>query len=374
MTLRPFNTFGPRQSARAVIPTVLSPAAGRAPRAPARRRCTPQRDFTFVTDTAVGFARAAVADLAPGTTVQLGTGRTVSIGEIVELCIDDHRHRGRGRHRGRAGPPRRARRSRSCCPTRRGQGLLGWKPTGRPRDRAAAHGRLAPRVDADLARRTVPPMSDDARALTRLRAPGPAGTIPLAVPNVGERRTRCGAGRARLRLRLVGRPAGRRVRAGVRRARRGRATPSPCVERHRGPARRAAAGRRRRRATRSLVSDFTFVGSANPVAYQGADVVLVDSEAGTWNMDPDPAGAEFDRRAAAGEPHAEGDRARPRPRPARRCAAASRRSRDRVRDLADRGRRREPRRRVGRRPRAGFTSTGTLGARRARSRSTATRS
>jgi dTDP-4-amino-4,6-dideoxygalactose transaminase len=51
-----------------------------------------------------------------------------------------------------------------------------------------------------------------------------------------------------------------------------------------------------------FVSDFTFIGSANPVAYLGAEVVLVDSEPGSWNMDPDLVEAELDRRARAGEP------------------------------------------------------------------------
>ena len=48
---------------------------------------SPRRDFTFVTDTCAGFLRAAVADLAPGETVQLGTGSTHSIGEVVQLCL-----------------------------------------------------------------------------------------------------------------------------------------------------------------------------------------------------------------------------------------------------------------------------------------------
>jgi UDP-glucose 4-epimerase len=85
VTLRPFNTYGPRQSTRAVIPTVLSQmlAGAHAVRLGA---LTPKRDFTFVTDTAAGFVRASIADLAPGDVVQLGTGTTYSIGEIVELC------------------------------------------------------------------------------------------------------------------------------------------------------------------------------------------------------------------------------------------------------------------------------------------------
>jgi dTDP-4-amino-4,6-dideoxygalactose transaminase len=51
-----------------------------------------------------------------------------------------------------------------------------------------------------------------------------------------------------------------------------------------------------------FVSDFTFIGSANPVAYLFADVVLVDSELSSWNMDADLVEAELDRRSRAGEP------------------------------------------------------------------------
>lgn len=83
--LRPFNTFGPRQSARAVIPTVLAQLLAGATEL-RLGSVTPRRDFTFVTDTALGFARAAVADVEPGTTVQLGTGRSESVGDIVEMA------------------------------------------------------------------------------------------------------------------------------------------------------------------------------------------------------------------------------------------------------------------------------------------------
>jgi UDP-glucose 4-epimerase len=83
--LRPFNTFGPRQSARAVIPTVLSQLLAGATEL-RLGDLSPQRDFTYVTDTADGFVRAALTDVAPGTVIQLGTGRTESIGAIVDLC------------------------------------------------------------------------------------------------------------------------------------------------------------------------------------------------------------------------------------------------------------------------------------------------
>jgi dTDP-glucose 4,6-dehydratase len=80
--LRPFNTYGPRQSARAVIPTIIAQAlAGEVLRLGA---LDPRRDLTYVEDTAAGFVAAAQSDAAIGRTIQLGTGESVSIGEIVE--------------------------------------------------------------------------------------------------------------------------------------------------------------------------------------------------------------------------------------------------------------------------------------------------
>jgi NAD dependent epimerase/dehydratase len=85
VVLRPFNTFGPRQSARAVIPTLLGQLLAGASTV-RLGSLQPRRDFTFVADTVEGFLRIAGADLAPGTVVQLGTGRAVSIGELLQRC------------------------------------------------------------------------------------------------------------------------------------------------------------------------------------------------------------------------------------------------------------------------------------------------
>lgn len=85
VTLRPFNTYGPRQSLRAVIPTVLQQLLAGVERLELGN-LEPRRDFTYVTDTVDGFVRAAAADLEPGTTVQLGTGEAVSVRELVDLC------------------------------------------------------------------------------------------------------------------------------------------------------------------------------------------------------------------------------------------------------------------------------------------------
>lgn len=84
--LRPFNTYGPRQSARAIIPTIISQAlAGDTLRLGSLH---PRRDLTFVGDTAAAFLAAATAPEAVGHTVQLGTGEAVSVGEIVDTVAD----------------------------------------------------------------------------------------------------------------------------------------------------------------------------------------------------------------------------------------------------------------------------------------------
>jgi dTDP-glucose 4,6-dehydratase len=81
--LRPFNTFGPRQSARAVIPTIIAQAlAGGTLRLGSLE---PRRDLTFVSDTVAGLVAAALAPAAVGRTIQLGTGHDVSIGALVDL-------------------------------------------------------------------------------------------------------------------------------------------------------------------------------------------------------------------------------------------------------------------------------------------------
>jgi dTDP-glucose 4,6-dehydratase len=76
--VRPFNTYGPRQSTRAVIPTVLSQIASGAKKI-RLGSLTPTRDFTFVTDTARGFVAVAEADAAIGSVVNLGSGFEISI-------------------------------------------------------------------------------------------------------------------------------------------------------------------------------------------------------------------------------------------------------------------------------------------------------
>lgn len=84
-TLRPFNTYGPRQSARAVIPTIITQALARDEIR--LGSLTPQRDLTFVADTVDGFLRMATHDAAVGQEVNIGADATIAIGELATQIL-----------------------------------------------------------------------------------------------------------------------------------------------------------------------------------------------------------------------------------------------------------------------------------------------
>jgi len=86
VTVRPFNTYGPRQSARAVIPTIITQALTRDE--VHLGSLDPSRDFTFVFDTVNGFVRAAQAEGVLGEEVNLGNDATITIGELCEKIFD----------------------------------------------------------------------------------------------------------------------------------------------------------------------------------------------------------------------------------------------------------------------------------------------
>jgi dTDP-glucose 4,6-dehydratase len=84
-TIRPFNTYGPRQSARAVIPTIISQAlTGDAIRLGS---LSPVRDLNFVSDTVAGFLKVAENPQAVGEVINVGYGKSVSIGELAEKIV-----------------------------------------------------------------------------------------------------------------------------------------------------------------------------------------------------------------------------------------------------------------------------------------------
>lgn len=125
--LRPFNTYGPRQSARAVIPTIITQIA-----AGSRRiklgAVHPTRDFNFVTDTVAGFIAALHADKAVGTSINLGSNFEISISDTakaiadvmqarIEIVTDEQRLR-----------PASSEVERLWADNRKARELLGWQP------------------------------------------------------------------------------------------------------------------------------------------------------------------------------------------------------------------------------------------------------
>lgn len=90
--VRPFNTYGPRQSGRAVVPAILEQLVRRAPELRIGA-LTPRRDFTYVTDTVDGLLRVALAEGAVGRATNLGSGADVSIGDLLHRCCELVGHR-----------------------------------------------------------------------------------------------------------------------------------------------------------------------------------------------------------------------------------------------------------------------------------------
>jgi len=85
--IRPFNTYGPRQSARAVIPTIITQIAS-GQRAIRLGSVTPTRDFNFIEDTVSGFIAVGRSDQAIGDVVNIGNGFEISIGDMARLIAE----------------------------------------------------------------------------------------------------------------------------------------------------------------------------------------------------------------------------------------------------------------------------------------------
>lgn len=125
--IRPFNTYGPRQSARAVIPTIITQCAAGVGTLKLGAT-TPTRDFNFVSDTVRGFVALAECDAAVGQVVNIGSGFEISVGDTarliarlmgvqVEIVSDDQRMR-----------PKLSEVERLWASNARARELTGWRP------------------------------------------------------------------------------------------------------------------------------------------------------------------------------------------------------------------------------------------------------
>jgi NAD dependent epimerase/dehydratase len=127
VTLRPFNTFGPRQSARAVIPTVLVQALSGAQEIELGN-LEPKRDLTFVTDTARAYLLALGAAGIEGETIHFGQGKAWSIEDVALACL-----KATGSEAKIVLDERRVRPQKSevhllVCDATKARLLLGWQP------------------------------------------------------------------------------------------------------------------------------------------------------------------------------------------------------------------------------------------------------
>lgn len=125
--LRPFNTYGPRQSMRAVIPTVLTQALSGAPQIELGN-LRPKRDLTFVEDTARAFLLAATVAGIEGETIHFGQGVAVSVGALARVCLRVADSRATLVSVARRQRPERSEVGLLLCKPAKAKRLLGWQP------------------------------------------------------------------------------------------------------------------------------------------------------------------------------------------------------------------------------------------------------
>lgn len=129
VTVRPFNTFGPRQSARAIIPTIITQALTDG--TVRLGALEPTRDLTYVTDTVAGLIAAADAPDVVGETINLGTGEHISIADLATRIFEllepygVHAHVEHDADRVR---PKDSEVERLCSDPSKAKRLLGWEP------------------------------------------------------------------------------------------------------------------------------------------------------------------------------------------------------------------------------------------------------
>ncbi len=125
-TIRPFNTYGPRQSTRAVIPTIITQAlAGNTVRLGS---LSPVRDLTFVTDTVQGFIRFSESKKTIGKTINTGSGKGITIGDLAERIIAQVNPKARIITEKKRVRPDTSEVMELVCDNRLARDLAGWRP------------------------------------------------------------------------------------------------------------------------------------------------------------------------------------------------------------------------------------------------------
>ena len=124
--IRPFNTYGPRQSSRAVIPTIIVQALrGEVVRLGAT---SPTRDLVFVADTVEGFCRIAACDGAVGEVINIGTSREIAIGDLAGLIFEMLGRQPEILSEEARNRPENSEVQRLLADSGKAEQILGWKP------------------------------------------------------------------------------------------------------------------------------------------------------------------------------------------------------------------------------------------------------
>lgn len=124
--VRPFNTFGPRQSPRAIVPTIILQALrGKEMHLGS---LDPTRDLMFVDDTVTGFLSAVNSDASLGEVINLGTGREISIGNLAEMILAIMGKESEIRRDEQRTRPENSEVERLLCDNGKAKQLLGWEP------------------------------------------------------------------------------------------------------------------------------------------------------------------------------------------------------------------------------------------------------
>ena len=125
-TVRPFNTYGPRQSARAIIPTLIVQMLKS--NKIHLGSLHPIRDFTYVTDTVEGFIKIVEADNVTGEVINIGSANGISIGMLAEKIMKMMRQEVTIESEEERVRPSRSEVNKLICNNQKAKELIGWKP------------------------------------------------------------------------------------------------------------------------------------------------------------------------------------------------------------------------------------------------------
>ena len=123
---RPFNTFGPRQSLRAIVPTVLAQASAGGPLV--LGNLEPTRDLNYVTDTAAGLAACGLVPAIEGEEFNLGTGREISVGDLAQRACALFGTKYKVTREERRVRPQGSEVTRLLCNSAKAKARLNWEP------------------------------------------------------------------------------------------------------------------------------------------------------------------------------------------------------------------------------------------------------